>query len=149
MSKCTAFKFATSLERLCPFSALLSHAERTPSINTAESSKDEPSQFGDTAESPLDVTDSSAFPGTWRLDLPLGDLARSRTEIWLDRMPISPTGRYFVQVDCICENWPTSHYRSIAATRFSDLASFQKHSRFTRASNTCLKLPPKFTSGSK
>ena len=90
MSKCTAFKFATLVERLCPFSALLAQAEWTPSMNTAESSKDEPSQFGDTAESPLDVTDSSAFPGTWRLDLTLGDLARSRTEIWLDRMPISP-----------------------------------------------------------
>jgi hypothetical protein len=52
--------------------------------------------------------DSSGTPecGSRTVDSRLGDLARSQSEIWLDRMPNSPTSRFYVQVDWICKHWP-------------------------------------------
>jgi hypothetical protein len=50
--------------------------------------------------------------GPIHFDSRLGDSARSQTEIWLDRMPTSPTSRFFGQVNWICKNWPTFPYKT-------------------------------------
>ena len=49
--------------------------------------------------------DSPGTPecGSRTVDSRLGDLARSQSEIWLDRMPTSPTSRFYGQVDRICK----------------------------------------------
>ena len=52
--------------------------------------------------------DSPGTPecGSRTVDSRLSDLARSQSEIWLDRMPTSPTSRFYVQVDWLCKHWP-------------------------------------------
>jgi hypothetical protein len=53
-------------------------------------------------------TDRKAtFHSPSALDQRIGDLARSLTEIWLDRMPTSPTSPFFVHRDRIGKHRPT------------------------------------------
>jgi hypothetical protein len=57
------------------------------------------------------------------VDSRFGDLARSQTDIWLHRMPTSPTRRFYGHVDWICKHLPTfrdSTWEELVARRRQD-----------------------------